>query len=52
MPSLACYHLLSLNQDIIQHMKCEQLINKPQDPMIKKINPQNAFLYIYIYIYI
>jgi hypothetical protein len=50
MPSLACYHLLSLNQDIIEHMKCEQLINKPQDPMIKK-KTLKMLLYIYIYIY-
>jgi hypothetical protein len=29
-------------------MKCEQLINKPQDPMIKK-KTLKMLLYIYIY---
>jgi hypothetical protein len=46
MPSLACYHPLSLNQDIIEHMKCEQLINKPQYAMIKKKTLKMLF-YIY-----
>jgi len=32
-------------------MKCEQLINKPQDPMIKKKPSKCFYIYIYIYIY-